>query len=241
LHLLDGRWYIYVAADDGDNRNHRMYVLRGDAEDPQKPFKLKGRIAARTDRWAIDGTILETEGRRYFVWSGWEGDQNVSQNLYVAPLSDPWTISGERVCISKPELPWEMNGRPLINEGPEVLVNKEGKVFLIYSASGSWTDDYCLGELALNGRDPMKPSSWSKSPKPAFARTADVFGPGHGSFVRSPDGKEDWIVYHAARIKGGGWDRDVRAQKFGWLADGSPDFGAPVATGVAIQEPSGQE
>src|SRR5262245_24746012 len=94
LHLLDGRWYIYVAADDGDNRNHRMYVLRGDAEDPQKPFKLKGRIAARTDRWAIDGTVLETGGRRYFVWSGWEGDQNVAQNLYIAPLSDPWTISG---------------------------------------------------------------------------------------------------------------------------------------------------
>src|ERR1051325_9819622 len=24
LHLIDGRWFIYYAADDGDNDNHRM-------------------------------------------------------------------------------------------------------------------------------------------------------------------------------------------------------------------------
>jgi GH43 family beta-xylosidase len=132
------------------------------------------------------------------------------------------------------------NGRPLINEGPEILRNAKGKVFLVYSASGSWTDDYCLGQLALNGLDPMKPSSWAKKAKPVFARTSEVIGPGHCSFVKSPDGKEDWIVYHAARTKGGGWDRDVRAQAFGWTADGSPDFGTPVAPGVALAEPSGQ-
>ena len=27
LHKIGGRWYIYVAADDGDNFHHRMYVL----------------------------------------------------------------------------------------------------------------------------------------------------------------------------------------------------------------------
>jgi GH43 family beta-xylosidase len=242
LHRLDGRWYVYVAADDGNNSNHRMVVLEGDAEDPQKPFTFKGKIAAPTDRWAIDATVLAMDGgKKYLIWSGWEVDQNVAQFLYIAPMSNPWTISGERVCISKPELPWELNGRPLINEGPVVLRNARGKVFIIYSASGSWTDDYCLGQLALVGADPMKPASWVKQSKAVFARTADVFGPGHCSFVKSPDGKEDWIVYHAARRKGGGWDRDVRIQKFGWAADGSPEFGTPVSPGVALPEPSGQD
>ena len=27
-----------------------------------------------------------------------------------------------------------------------------------------------------------------------------VFGPGHNSFVKSPDGREDWIVYHAIDV-----------------------------------------
>src|SRR5690242_19873532 len=26
LHYLRGKWYVYVAADDGDNQTHRMYV-----------------------------------------------------------------------------------------------------------------------------------------------------------------------------------------------------------------------
>ena len=241
LHRLDGRWYIYVAADDGNNPNHRMYVLEGDPEDPQKPFAFKGKISDPSDRWAIDGTVLVLSGnRKYFIWSGWEGDRNVAQHLYIAPMSNPWTISGDRACISKPELPWELNGRPLINEGPEVLRNARGRVFLIYSASGSWTDDYCLGQLTLAGADPLQPAAWVKHRDAVFARTADVFGPGHASFVKSPDGKEDWIVYHAARRKGGGWDRDVRIQKFGWNADGSPNFGTPVSPGVVLPEPSGQ-
>src|SRR3954471_9357928 len=27
IHLLQGKWYAYFAADDGNNANHRMYVL----------------------------------------------------------------------------------------------------------------------------------------------------------------------------------------------------------------------
>ena len=239
LHHLDGRWYVYVAADDGNNHNHRMYVLEGAPDDPQEPFSFKGKIADSTDRWAIDATVLQMPGgRKYFIWSGWEAAENVAQHLYIAPMSNPWTLSGPRVRISSPEIDWEKNGRPLINEGPEVLWNGT-KLFIIYSASGSWTDDYCLGQLAWMGGDPLKPSSWVKKDRPVFSRTQDVFGPGHASFTKSPDGKEDWIVYHAAKRKGGGWDRNVRIQKFGWNPDGSPDFGTPASPGAALRPPSG--
>ena len=29
LHFIGGRWYVYFAADDGNNDNHRMFVLEG--------------------------------------------------------------------------------------------------------------------------------------------------------------------------------------------------------------------
>jgi GH43 family beta-xylosidase len=240
LHFLQGQWYIYVAADDGDNFHHRMYVLEGTSMDPTQPFVLKGKIAAPTDRWAIDGTVLEMpDARLYFIWSGWEGAENVAQNLYIAPMSNPWTIDGERVCISRPENPWEKPGLP-INEGPETLWHG-GKLFVIYSASAMWTDDYCLGELSWNGGDVLDPKSWTKNPEPVFSKTATVFGPGHCSFVPSPDGKEDWIVYHAHVHQGSGNARDVRIQQFGWNADGSPNFGRPVSAGVPLPRPSGEE
>lgn len=244
LHYLLGKWYIYVAADDGRNQNHRMYVLEGASQDPQGRFEFKGQLALKPDRWAIDGTVLELrDGRLYFIWSGWEGTENVAQNLYCAPMKDPLTIAGERVCISKPEHNWEKRGSskdlPTINEGPQVLWNGD-KLFLIYSASGSWSDDYCLGQLTWTGGDVMSASSWVKKPVPVFARTKDVFGPGHCSFAKSPDEREDWIVYHAARRPGSGWDRDVRIQPFTWASDGSPRFGEPLAPGVPLTMPSGQ-
>lgn len=240
LHFLRGNWYIYVAADNGTNDDHRTYVLEGTSLDPTAPFTLKGKIASPDDHWAIDGTVLEMrDGKLYFIWSGWEGTQNVAQNLYIAPMSDPWTMGGARECISRPTQPWEQHGL-LINEGPETLWHGN-RLFVIYSASGMWTDNYCLGELAWNGGDPMDPKSWDKKPEPVFASSADVFGPGHCSFVPSPDGMEDWIVYHAHIHQGSGARRDVRMQHFTWNADGSPNFGTPIAGGVPIVRPSGEE
>jgi GH43 family beta-xylosidase len=240
LHFLDGKWYIYVAADNGDNDNHRMWVLEGTSLDPQQPFVLKGIIAPPKNGWAIDGTVLEMPGGKlYFIWSGWRGTVNDAQNLYIAPMSNPWTISGHaRFCISRPEYPWEKNGLP-INEGPETLWHGT-HLFIIYSASGFWTDDYCLGELVWNGGDVLDPKSWVKKPQPVFSRTATVFGPGHCSFVPSPDGTEDWIVYHAHVNRRSSNARDVRIQRFTWNKDGSPDFGSPVSPGVPLRRPSGE-
>lgn len=238
MHYLQGKWWIYVAADDGDNAHHRMYVLEGDKEDPQAPYTFRGKITAPTDRWAIDATILKMPDEKlYCVWSGWEGKTNVAQHLYIAPMSNPWTISGERVRISSPEYDWELHGNPRINEGPEILRHGTN-MFIIYSASGSWGDDYCLGQLAWTGGNVMDPKSWVKNPQPVFSRTENVFGPGHCSFTKSRDGAEDWIVYHSAIRSGAGWNRQINIQKFTWNTDGSPNFGRPVTPGTLMVVPA---
>jgi GH43 family beta-xylosidase len=239
LHRIDGRWYLYFAADDGDNRNHRMFVLRSEADNPLGPYTFMGKIADASNRWAIDGTVfLAPNGYRYFIWSGWPGETNGQQNLYIAPMSDPLTISGERILISEPTLPWETTSDPKVNEGPQILRRGEN-VHIIFSAGGSWTDDYCLGRLTLTGDDPLAPGAWTKHPKPVFAKTGLVLGPGHASFIhlKNADGPADWIVYHAARKKGSGWVRDIRLQPFTWDAQDSPDFGEPIPPGVPITTP----
>src|SRR5581483_6684222 len=112
-----------------------------------------------------------------------------------------WTISGDRTLISSPTNSWEQNGLP-INEGPEVLT-KDGTVNIIYSASGYWTNQYALGQLTLTGRNPALASSWTKQTSgPVFAPTTNVPGVGHASFTKSPDGGQDWIVYHAHNTPG---------------------------------------
>ena len=241
LQFVRGRFYVYFAASDGNNETHRMYALQSEGDDPQGPYSFEGRMTPPTDEWAIDGTSFEHDGQLYFVWSGWRaaGD-GFPQVTYIARMADPLTIVGDRHEIASPELEWEMRGAPLM-EGHAIL-QRDGKIHMIYSASASWTDDYTLGMLTCDGGDLLDPASWKKHPQPVFARSPEngVHGPGHNTFVKSPDGSEDWIVYHAIDNAGGGWgQRSVRAQPFEWSADGTPRFGVPVAQGVAIAEPAG--
>jgi GH43 family beta-xylosidase len=228
LHFVRGDSYIYVAADDGHNSNHRMYALRCKGTDPMNgKWEMAGKVAdEKADKWAIDGTIMEHSGKLYFIWSGWEGDTNVQQNLYIAPMSDPITISGPRVLISEPKLSWERKGgNPLINEGPQVLAH-DGHTHIIYSASGSWSDYYCLGRLTLKrGGNPLDAGAWQKHPEAVFASGNGVTAPGHAGFVK--DGGKDYIVYHAAKHPGAGWKRFLRAQSFTFDKDGAPQFGQP--------------
>lgn len=236
LHKIGPHWYIYFAADDGDNHNHRMYALKSKGNTVESGFEFAGQIKAPSDKWAIDGTVLHYKDSSYFIWSGWEGDVNEAQHLYIAEMSSPLEISSERVLISSPDFEWEQrgsgNGLPTINEGPQIL-ERDGKVFIVYSAAGSWSDHYCLGMLELTGDDPMQPTAWKKSPQPIFEGTDCVISPGHCSFVKI--GQQDWVVYHANKVRGGGWNsRYVKMQPVHWTDEG-PLLGTPVQDGVILE------
>ncbi len=46
IHFLEGKWYIYFAADAGDNQTHRIFVLENSNSDPfQGQWEMKGRIS----------------------------------------------------------------------------------------------------------------------------------------------------------------------------------------------------
>lgn len=227
------KWYIYYAADDGNNKNHRMYVLESDTKDPMGTYHEVGKIYDKdNDYWAIDLTVFEWEGKLYAIWSGWEyqyEDTDFPQNLYIAPMSNPWTISGTRVLISKPEYEWEKSVAA-INEGPQVL-KRYNNVYIVYSADASWAPEYKLGLLYFIGGNPLSKENWVKFPKPVFAKEdTPVYGPGHASFIikRNKLFKEkSFIVYHNKVSDSDGWEREIRVKPFTWTKEGIPIFGKP--------------
>ena len=254
IHFLRGKWYIYFSGDAGTNQTHRIWVIENASPDPlQGEWTFKGKLADPADKWAIDASVFEDQGWLYAIWSGWQGDENGTQSIYIARLKNPWTVEGPRARISTPEYPWEKvgdippilkEGNPPhidVNEGPEIL-RHNNKLFLIYSASACWTDNYALGMLtADSGAVLINPAAWKKSPQPVFQQSpkAHVYATGHNSFFRSPDGKQDWIIYHANSQpgQGCGWHRAPHAQPFTWNDDGSPNFGTPVPTGKPLPKP----
>ncbi len=74
------------------------------------------------------------------IWSGWEGDTNGQQDIYIAKMKNPWTIEGNRVKIAAPQFDWEKHGdlhdannppHVNVNEGPQALVHND-KLFIIF-------------------------------------------------------------------------------------------------------------
>lgn len=228
IHRLDDSWFIYFAADDGENENHRIFVLENRSPDPfEKQFVEKGELLTPEYKWSIDGTPLEVNGKRYIVWSGWPGEKDGRQDLYITRLLDPTLCDERRVCLSRPTFDWERHGSIKVNEGPQVLL-RGGLVHLIYSASHCVTDHYCLGRLtAPIDSDLMNPASWVKHPQPVFRGANGILSPGHASFVRNHEDDRDWIVYHCARKPNAEGDRYARAQPFDWEGD-IPRFGEPM-------------
>jgi GH43 family beta-xylosidase len=183
IRRLDGHWLIYYAAGRPGPAGapfvfQRSGVLRALGDDPQGAWEDLGQLdtggdpsTRADDDWAIDLTVHRIRDQLYAVWSGWAENTLIArtpQHLYIARMSDPWTISSPRVLLSSPT------------------------------------------------------------------------EAGHNGFAKSPDGTEDWIIYHAKADTLPGWNRVIHTQPFTWHPDGSPEFGEPVAAGVALPVPSGE-
>lgn len=227
LHFLDGKWYLYYTAVDkahNDDAHRHVFVLENASADPtQGEWIDKGML--KTHLPGIDGTVFDHGGKRYFVYSAYVDDHS---DLIIAPMTNAWTLGEPQVDMAHPTYAWEMQGGRKILEGPEFLKGPGGKVFLTYSASACWSDDYALGLLeADSGADLLDPASWHKAPVPVLHGSAGrgVYATGHNGFFKSPDG-QDWIIYHANG--GPGWKCTARRapyiEPFHWNGQGEPVF-----------------
>lgn len=244
FHRLDDgtgtmRWYgYYTAAHFAVEPTHRMFVIESEGDDPMGPYHFKAQLKtdAADEQFAIDGGAFRAgDGSLYFVWCG--RPSPYGQGLYLQKMSDPWTLEGERVALDADGF-----GCEHIREGP-VALRRNGRIFLVYSMCGADTPDYRLGMLVADeNADLLDPASWTQHPEVVLSRNDDAkaYGPGHNFFFQSPDGTEDWIVFHVKTTTYRTFDDRVTfAQPFTWNADGTPNFGTPLAVGTPIKEPSG--
>ena len=242
LHHIDGKWYLYFTAGRADAPfDIRLYVLENASANPLEGRWIeRGQLKTGWESFALDATTFTVNGRRYLSWTQRPptADRHMTA-VYIARMDTPLSITGPATLLTTPELPWEKVNQH-VNEAPAVIV-KHGRVFLTYSASA--TDaNYSLGMLtAAASADLLDRAAWTKSPLPVFqsSEATGQYGPGHNSFTTTPDGRRDILVYHARtyrEIKGDPLhdpNRHTRAQFITWRADGTPDFGVPVADAIS--------
>lgn len=240
IHYINDRWYIYFAASDDAqlrdrHHHHRMFVIENKNADPMNTdWVEKGQLVTKFDSFSLDGTAFQHKGKLYYVWAQQDPRIPGNSNLYISEMENPWTLKGEQVLLSIPEYAWEKIGFS-VNEGAAALI-RNGKVFITYS--GSATDEnYAMGLLwADEEADLLDGYSWHKLSEPVFVTSEKngQFGPGHNSFTKSENEKEDVLIYHARPEKNKAGDpldnpnRHANAQVFSWDENGFPVFGEPT-------------
>ncbi|MFB6551188.1 family 43 glycosylhydrolase [Streptomyces sp. NPDC056405] len=237
MHRVGGKWYVYFAAAPAERVwDIRIWVLENSHPNPFRgTWVERGQVKTAWETFSLDATTFTHRGTRYLAWAQYEPGMDNNTALWLSEMANPWTLKGPQIRLSTPEYDWECVGFK-VNEGASVIA-RNGRLFMTYSASA--TDaNYCMGLLTADAdADLMDPANWSKSPTPVFTSndTTGQYGPGHNCFTVDRDGRTDVLVYHARQYKEIDGDplndpnRHTRIQRLRWNADGTPDFGVPVA------------
>lgn len=243
----DGKWYIWTSgAVDPERQHKRIIVFQSKTSDPFDGFVFKGHPDPDLD--AIDPTVTTfPDGRMYACISPYDY-KTMKQWLQIRELKNPWSYGEKKADIAEAELAWERvppyDKEWTIVEGPFFLRSPDGnRLFIVYSANGCWSDDYALGVLEYQGGEPCRKEAWKKHPTPVFKKGNGVFGTGHASFFKSPDGTETWVAYHSLERsdpEGKPMPRYMNIQRVSFDETGFPVFGDPVPHGQPMPPPSGE-
>ena len=250
LQYINGNWYIYYAADNQGDNNHRLFVLQPstpgnilgswtwlNGQGQSSTGAVNGELAENlSNPWAIDPDVFfGTDNNLYIVFSCRYNTSNNYQGVCLNEMSDPTHLTGNAVQLSAPIQQWEQRYYPT-EEGP-VGFTSNGVNYITYSAGSSvWYDGYSVGLLVNNGPPQpngtgdalLNPGSWRKV-GPIFDGHHTSWGTGSVVFVPSPDGKETWNVYHGIDCENCSWaNRSIRMQKMYWDEEGFPVLGYPV-------------
>ena len=214
-------WYMFISFDDGTTANQRMHVVKcldgdnllGRWGDPvtgelNKPRKIVFPDAPHINEESLCGgmSVSRINGKTYITYIGEadRGTPNFHQTVNICDFENPWTMTGVPTTICVPTEEWEMGGYgqdkngnwyPKVVEGAAAVYGDDGSYYLMYTGSGYWTVYYQLSYLKFKGGDPLDANNWEKYGKPIFARSTEVNGCGHASYITDPFGTK-WASYH---------------------------------------------
>ena len=215
----DGVFYLYYSVGWGD-KNHQLFVAA--SETPQGPYRqVAGPLIDPAEcPFAIDPNPFRDEDGRWYLFYARDyldtkDGTRAGTALAVRPMAGMTKLAGEESTVLRARHDWtlfkagrEMYGRVWdwhTLEGP-CVVRRGGKYYCLYSGSNWETEHYGVDWCVAS--HPLGPWLGASESGPRLLKSVPghARGPGHNSLVTGPDGKTDWIVYHA-------WDEHRTARR----------------------------
>lgn len=240
----DGCFFMYFSASGIGGHDHQLRVATSD--NPVGPFRDCGHTLTPDDPFTIDAhPFRDADGQWYLFYARdfltLDGDYRVGTGIVVDRLLDMVTLAGEPHVVVRPHEDWHlfMARRRMYGgvydwhtvEGPALRFH-DGRYYCFYSG-GAWEHDN-YGVSYVTADHPLGPYQRPQNGSSALLRSVlpHVRGPGHNSFVTTPDGQE-YMVYHA-------WDAQVTARlmridRLHWQ-NGEPVIDGPTWTPQPIPE-----
>jgi hypothetical protein len=179
------------------------------AGDPAGPFEDAGVLFPDRDEFAIDAHPFcdPRDGQWYLFYATDIFENRTGTGLAVRPLAaDMISPSGPGRAVLQANADWQIYERERwlyerrwsawhTVEGPCVVAH-EGRYYCFYSGGNWQTHDYGVSYAVAD--HPLGP--WTHAPEegPVVLRQRGaVLGPGHNSHVLGPDGRTEFLVYHA--------------------------------------------
>lgn len=191
VYYHNGLFYLIYTVDE--------HLGIATSSSPLGPFKSPKQSYINNNKREIDGHLFfDDDGKVYifFVRCASDVGEGRGNEIFGAEFDmETFTYKNERCLIYPEKNTWEWIGtHGYVAEGPAVLKH-DGRYYMTYSANGYTSQDYAIG-LAISETPLGSYQKYEGNPILEKNSYLDVYGPGHHSFVYSPDGTELFMVYH---------------------------------------------
>jgi len=243
----DGAFYMYYSAHGIDGKDHQLRVATHTS--PLGPFQDAGLVLVPDQPFTIDAhPFRDKDGQWYLFYSQdfltLDDQYRVGTGIVVDRMLDMFTLAGEARVVIRPHADWQLfkAQRPMYGavydwytiEGAALRLHNNR--YYCFFSGGAWEhDNYGISYVVAD--QVFGPYSLPSENQQVLLRSVPgrVIGPGHNSFTKSPDGEQEYIIYHA-------WDPGMTARRMcidplNW-DNGTPVINGPTWTPQPIAKPN---